>query len=148
MFRAIMAVAVGYLVMAILVLCASAGGFVALGADGAFDGSTYEPSKAMIVISIVAAVVAAFAGGLIAGRIATTRTPIKVLIGIVVVMGVLHAGYQMQRGTFAERPAGQTLREAAEGAAEHGRTPPWLALAHTAIGGIGLRVGAAKRFRG
>lgn len=148
MFRSIMAVAVGYLVMAILVLCATAGTFAALGPDGVFEPGTYDASKTVIVVSIVAAVIASLAGGLAAGAIARTKTPVKVLIALVVVGGIINAGYQMRKPGGQPRPADQTWMQAADGVRKDGRTEPWLAMAHAAIAGIGLRVGAAKRFRG
>ncbi len=103
MLRAILSVIVGYVGLFIWVFATMTGAWFALGSDFAFNEGTYESNTGWSVLSLVLGAIGAVIAGLVTASIARTATPVKVLAGIVLVLGLVEAvAYQMGDATAEE----------------------------------------------
>lgn len=139
MLRAIGSVVVGYVVLALIVFGALTGACVAMGADRAFEPGGYDISKLWLSVMLAVGVVAALAGGFVAKLIAGTRTPPRVLAGIVLVLGVALAIPTM--GAPPPQEPRTTAVSNLEAMAK-ARTPAWAGFANALISCVGVLVGA------
>ena len=142
MGRAILSVIVGYFTMFVIVMVGLTGAYLAMGTDNAFQPGTYDVSTLWIGVWAAVSIIAAVVGGLVAGKIARTMTPIWVLIGIVLVLGLLQAVGIM----VAPEPAAEELVRAGDvpnfEAMMKARQPVWMAVLNPLIGAAGVLVGA------
>jgi hypothetical protein len=140
MLRFIVAVVVGYLVMAILVVAASAVALVA--PDLAFRQDSYDVRTGWLVWTLVVGAVAAVAGGFVAVVIARRRSAATVLAGLVLAVGLISALANLgkERPT-GEPPAGLSLPERASRAVQ----PTWYAIFLPVLGAGGVLAGARLR---
>lgn len=138
MGRAIGAVVLGYVVMAVVVFIFFTLAWLVLGADGAFAPGTYEVSGVWIAMSIVVGLVAAILGGFVCAVIAKSATPPKVLAAIVLVLGLAMAIPELGGEAPAERPAEVSMSEATQNAGQ----PGWILLLNPLIGAVGVLVGS------
>lgn len=136
MIRAIAAVIVGYIVLAVVVMCLFVGLWVVLGVDGVLQPGTFKGTMALNVGAVVVSIVGALVGGAVCALIAKSLTPVKVLAGMVLVLGAAAAVVGVQRPEPGERKPGLTVREALE----QGREPNWYLIANPIIGAAGVFV--------
>lgn len=137
MLRVVIAVIVGYAVMAFLVFATFSLLYLMLGPDGAFRPGTFEPSTTWVVISFVLSFIAAVGGGWVCAAIARQSKAPKVFAAIVFVVGILLALSVLMAGEDT-RPQ---VREGNVGniaAMQNARQPLWVAFmnAFIAAGGI------------
>lgn len=140
MGRAIASVVSGYVVMALIVFGTFTVAYLLMGADRAYQPGTYDVSSLWIAVSIALSALAAIAGGRIAGVIARTATPPKVLAALVLVVGLVMA--YADAGRMASAP---NVRDAAPSfmdAAQASRQPVWLLYLNPLIGAAGVLIGA------
>ncbi len=144
MGKAIGAAIVGYIAMAVLVFVGLSLVWMSLGADGAFAEDAWDTSMAWSLWNVVVGVVAAIAGGYVCALISPGGLSMKILIGIVVVLGALSvvATLAMKPDVVDPRPETVTMFEAMGSA----QAPLWTVLANPVIGVIGILV--AFRLRG
>ncbi|MFG0252004.1 MAG: hypothetical protein ACF8NJ_03930, partial [Phycisphaerales bacterium JB038] len=97
MLRAIAAVIVGYVTLALWVMLTFSIAFLVLGKEFAFQEGSTQVTFGWILVSIVLGLIGAVIGGLVAGLIGANprRTPVKVLAGLVLVLGLLLAVAQL-----------------------------------------------------
>ena len=110
MGRAILSVIAGYFTMFVIVMVGLTGAYLAMGTDKAFQPGVYDVSTLWIGVWAAVSIIAAVIGGLVAGKIARTMTPVWVLIGIVLVLGLLQAVGIM----VAPEPAAEELVRAGD----------------------------------
>jgi hypothetical protein len=142
--RVIGSVVVGYIVMAVVVFCLHTAAWFGLGANGAFQPGTFDPSVTWVAVTLFAGLVAALGGGWVAAIIAKgDQRALWGLIGLVVVLGILYAVPILTRGDVASvaRRDTITMMEAMQNA----RTPAWLALMNPVLGVVGSLVGFRLR---
>lgn len=142
MGRAILSVVAGYLSMFVVVFVCLTVAYLAMGADRAFQPGTYELSTIWIAVWAAVSIIAAVIGGLVAGKIARTTTPVWVLIGLVLALGLLQA-----LGVIvAPEPAADELVRSGDvnnlEAMTQARQPVWVAVLNPLIGAAGILVGA------
>lgn len=135
--RSILAVVVGYIVMAVIGMALFFGLAMALGVDGAYQPGTYKASMTVNVSAIAISIVIALAGGLVCGKIARTRTPVLVFAAIVVVFGLILAILGLNKEAPGPRPPNATLMEVMQNA----REPNWFAFINPFLGAGGVLVG-------
>ncbi len=142
MLRALVAVIAGYLSLFLVVFGGLTVAFLSMGTAAAFEPGSYDVSKAWILVSVVVTAAAALVGGLVCGKIAQTRTPVKVLMALVGVLGLLSASVVMYKPAPTEpRPESLSNFEAMQSA----RTPAWAGALNTLIGVVGVAAGAGRR---
>jgi len=146
MGRAIASVIVGYVVMALVVFVSFTLAYVLMGADRTYQPGVYDVSTLWIVVAILLTIVAAIAGGYVAASIAKTSTPIKVLIGLVVVLG-FGSVLMAQGGTDDDRPVVRDTNPTVWEAMSASRQPLWIALLNPLLAVGGILYGASLKKR-
>jgi hypothetical protein len=140
MGKVLAGVVAGYVVMLAVVFGLMTVAWMVLGADGAFRPGTFEVTGTWIAAGIVVALLAAVAGGWTCARITPDPRAIRLLVGLVVVLGVIFAipVLTAPAGPPAPRPAGLAMMEAMK----QGVQPAWVALLNPALGAIGALIGS------
>ena len=142
MGRAILSVIAGYFTMFVIVMVALTAAYLSMGSDKAFQPGVYDISTLWISVWAAVSIIAAIAGGLVAGKIARSMTPVWVLIGIVLVLG----GLQAVGIILAPEPAAEELVRTGDvpnlEAMKKARQPVWIAVLNPIIGAAGVLVGA------
>jgi ABC-type transport system involved in multi-copper enzyme maturation permease subunit len=146
MGRAIASVIVGYVVMALVVFVSFTLAYILMGADRTYQPGSYEVSTLWIVVAIVLTLVAAIGGGYVAASIAKTSTPIKVLIGLVLVLGFASV-FMAQRGSDDDRPVVREANPTVWEAMSASRQPLWIALLNPLLAVGGILYGASLKKR-
>ncbi|HET9133561.1 MAG TPA: hypothetical protein VFN90_04605 [Gemmatimonadales bacterium] len=134
----------GYVTMMVMVFGLMTLGWVAVGADGAFEPGVFVTTPLWHAISIGVAVVAALAGGRVARRLGGDRETVVGLAILVFVLGVVFAIPVLTADpTLAAtpRPDGLAMMDAVNQAQQ----PVWVALANPVIGAIGAMLGGRDR---
>ena len=144
MLRSILAVIAGYFVMFVIIFVTFSMAYLSMGADRAFREGSYEVSWFWIVISILLGTFAALAGGMVCRLIALSMTPVYVLAGLVLVLGILTA----IPAFTADPPEARTAEVGNLDAMAEARTPPMVALLNPLIGAVGAIVGGLLIDRG
>lgn len=142
MVRSIIAVVVGYVVMALLVFVLFTAAYLAIGAEGAFVPGSYAVSGLWIVLSFVLSLVAAIVGGYACAAIARGgRAPLALAV-LVIVLGMLAAIPVLTTPGEAGARAGDLPNMEAMMRA---RQPAWVALLLPLVGAAGVVVGSRLR---
>ena len=138
MLRTILAAVAAYLFIAIGLTILMAGAWAVLGVDGAFQPGSYEVSATWIFATIVLSVAAAVAGGFVCKAIGRTDLSVNILIGIILVIGVISALYQMGvEPPDSTRPDSVPMFEAMA----NGIQPAWLSWLNPILGAVGVWFG-------
>ncbi len=145
MAKVLAGVVAGYVVMLAVVFGLMSLAWMVLGAEGAFQPGTFQVTGTWIALSIVVALLAAVAGGWTCARIAPDPRAIRLLVGLVVVLGVIFAipVLTAPAGPPTPRPEGLAMMEAMK----QGVQPAWVALLNPALGAIGALIGSRLRTR-
>ncbi len=145
MAKVLAGVVVGYVVMLAVVFGLMSLAWMVLGAEGAFQPGTFQVTGTWIALSIVVALLAAVAGGWACARITLDPRAIRLLVGLVVVLGVIFAipVLTAPAGPPTPRPEGLAMMEAMK----QGVQPAWVALLNPALGAIGALIGSRLRTR-
>jgi hypothetical protein len=145
MLRAILAVVVGYLVMAAIVIPAFTLP-IFLPSDWVWEKDSLEVTKLFLIVTLAVSLVGAVGGGWVAALIARRRDhpAVFVLAGLVLVLGLFSAAGNSLRETPVKSPqqvAAMTFKERAEVATQ----PVWYAFTLPVLGCVGVLVGARLR---
>lgn len=131
-----------YVVMFVGVFLLMTIAWMVIGADGAFAPGVWDISSTWIIASIFVGLVAAIPGGVIATRLGSGGQAVRILIGIVIVLGVASA--IAASGTApATRPDDVSMMDAVSNAVQ----PRWLAWLNPVLGVVGVLIGQAKANR-
>lgn len=141
MGRKILAVILGYVAMAVVVMGGLTAAYLAMGADGAFEAGSYQVTSTWIVVWLVTSVVAAVAGGFVCAKIGKSKGAVVSLLILVGVFGAANTAMQMNKEIPAEDMirAGDTPNFEAMTKA---RAPTWMYITEPMIGLFGALVGA------
>jgi hypothetical protein len=141
MLKAVLAVIVGYLVMALLVFSSFSLAYLLMGADGAFRPGTYDVTPLWLVVSFVFSFIAAVVGGWVCATIARRSTAAKGFAAVVFILGLIVA-ISIFMASDDARPK---VREGNVGniaAMQNAKQPAWVALMNALIGPAGILLGA------
>jgi hypothetical protein len=143
MFRSILSVVVGYLVLAVLVMLATAPVFLA--PELAFQKDSVEPSLTFTVWNLIMSLVAAVAGGLVCALVAgkKRRIPVLVFAGLVLVIGLAMALSQPVRHDLP--PGEEIARMTVMERASHAHEPAWYSYLLPFVGCAGVLAGGSWR---
>ncbi len=138
MFKNVLSVILGYVVMVILVMTLYTGIMMALGTEAIYSApGSWVPSDLWSGLSLVAGLVAALAGGWVCFAIAKQAKPLLWLMGLVGVLGVATVAMSATTKPSSEpRPANITPMDAAEKSV----TPVPVAVGHVLVGLAGVFV--------
>ena len=137
----------GYVTMMVMVCGLMTLGWVAVGAEGAFEPGVFVTTPLWHAISIAVAVVAAVVGGRIARRLGGDRETVVGLAILVFVLGVAFAIPVVTADpalAMTPRPDGLAMMDAVNQAQQ----PAWVAIANPIIGALGAILGGGRRGAG
>ncbi len=145
MGRSILGVVVGYVATVVVVLVGISLTWVVLGGEGSFAGEGPFPSTAWIASALVFGLIAAFVGGLVARKLGRSGMAVKILVGIILVLGGITA--LMAEAAYAKRdPVDKPVAEMSLlEAGEHAKNPTWYNWVIPLIGASGALVGGRER---
>jgi hypothetical protein len=149
MFRAILGVIVGYVVIFIWVAVTLAVAWVVLGSSFAYEEGTLETTVGWCLVMMATGVVGATLGGLVTALVAPspTRAPVKVLAGFVLVLGIVGAVWHL----IVDEPAAEPSKAVAEmtmyEAASESVAPTWYNFGIPVVGAAGVLIGGSLRRR-
>ena len=141
MLRSILAVVVGYLVLAVFVSVTLMIGWIAVGPEVAFRAGTTRVAPAWLAINIPLSLAGAVLGGWIAALIGRhpRNTPVKVLAGLVLVLGLLQA--VMLVTTVRPAPTKPVTEMSMLEASAHGQQPVWYSFGIPILGAAAVILG-------
>ena len=149
MARAIAAVIVGYLAIAVWVIGVTLIAYLILGASFAFREGTTEVTLGWVAVDLLSGLTGAIIGGFVTAAMARSpnNTPVKVLAGVVLVLGLLTAAAQLMAGGAAvtETPAAEL---SAFEAFSQTKQPIWHSFTLPLVGLVGVLIGGNLRRRG
>jgi hypothetical protein len=139
MLRKILGVLAGYIVMMILTFALLTAVYNILGADGVFLSGTYVVTAAWLGGSLIVTLLVAITGGYVAKAIGKTNGTVRILAGLVFVLGMIIAAMILFGPVkpFEVRPAGITMFEAIAKIQE----PIWVCLVNPVVCVIGILIG-------
>lgn len=138
MARSIVAAIAAYVVLVGALFFLMTLAWMVVGADGAFRPGSYEVTGTWIVVSIVLSVAAAVLAGYLCKAIGKTALSVNILVGIVLVLGVVSAFYEMgMEPATAVRPDDLPMFEAMA----NGIQPVWLSWLNPVLGAVGVLYG-------
>lgn len=140
--RTLVAVVVGYVVMALSVMTAFTALYLALGPERAFRANSFEPSTTWILASLMLGFAAAWIGGAVCRRLARQSAAVRVLAGIVLVLGLVSLIPTLRREPSDER---RTAAISSFEAMKKARQPTWVAVLNPIIGAAGVLLAASRR---
>ncbi|MHC4079973.1 MAG: hypothetical protein ACYS15_02700 [Planctomycetota bacterium] len=149
MFRAILGIIVGYVVIFVLVAVTMAVALMVLGQSFAYEEGTLEVTIGWSLVAIALGLVGAILGGLVTAVIAPSprRAPVKVLAGIVLVLGLVVAVMHV----FVDDPTAEPSKPVAEMSmfemASESVAPTWYNFAIPVVGCIGVLIGGGLKRR-
>lgn len=142
MLKAIIAVVVAFIVMAIFSFAAFTCAYLCLGVDRVFEPESYDVSMLWMVIMVVLGLIGGVIGGFICAAISKSMGVCKVFAVIVLALGLISAVVT----TMKERP--DTARSGDVPnlqAMQMAQTPMWLCLLNPVLGAVGVLLGARKK---
>jgi len=147
MARAILAAILGYVVIVAVVIGSLALAWAFLGGAGSFDGEGPYPSTAWTGTAVVAGFIAAFLGGWVAFKVGRSGLAVKILVGLMLVLGLYGAltaesSYQKRVANAVDKPvADLTFMEAGQVA----KSPAWYNWIIPFVGAAGAMLGGRER---
>ena len=140
MVRSILGVVVGYIVIFVILFCVLTLAYFGMGADRAFQPSSFYPSMLWVVIEIVLGFGAAVVSGLVCFAIARKRGAVTALVVVILAIGAISAIPALMAAGAPEavRDASLSNMEAMMKC----RQPVWIAILNPVIGAVGVLVGS------
>ena len=145
MGRAILAVVVAYIAMAILVIAVFTGIWFGFGPDRLLQPGSFKGNLPFSIAAPAITVLGAIFGGWLCAKIGRGRKPAMVLAAIVLVLGGTMAFFTLQKPFPADpRDPSMTVKQIME----IGREPTWLAIFNPIGGAVGVLIGGVVLARG
>ena len=155
MLRKILAVVAGYLVMAVFIALTLTLAWFALGPSFAFRPGTTEVTVGWMAVNLPLSFLGAVVGGWITAMIGQDKLPVKILAGLILVLGLAMAFAQLsvdpapeerqaaaaEQPTSAPEPSGPSDELSAYSASSEAIQPTWYNFVLPLIGLGGVLVG-------
>jgi len=143
MGRNILAVIAGYFAMAIVIFGVFTAVYLAIGAERAFNESSYDVSTLWMIVSVIVGFFAALVGGAVCAIVSKrSRGATLSLMALVLVLGILSGVMAMGK----EAPTGEDAVRGPETsnteAMMNAQQPGWILIANPIIGVFGVMTGA------
>lgn len=145
MLRSSLAAIVGYVTIVLVVFAGIGVAWLILGGAGAFAGEGPSPSTPWMALNLLSGLIAAVVGGLVARRIGGSQVAVRILLGIVLVLGLVSA--VMEGGAAAaHEPAAKPVAEMSfMEAGRHAVQPAWYNWMIPLVGAAGVLIGGRER---
>ena len=143
MLKGLLAVILGYIVMALVVGVATVGAYAAIGPDRAFQPGNYEVSTLWLAVCFAFSLIAAIAGGFVCNRVSGPGAA-KVLAALVLIAGILLALPTLNTANDP-RPTLRLPETPTLEAVQNQRQPPFAAFGFPVIGAIGVLIGGSRK---
>lgn len=140
MARKILGGIAAYIVLFILIFATFTCAYLALGPDKAFQPGSYDVTMLWIAVSLVLGLICSVIAGYVAAVIGS-KGAVKVLAGIVLVMGIL----TILAVSFSPKPGPRTSGVSNMEAMTQAQQPLWLCVLNPIVGIIGVMVGGGMR---
>ena len=140
MLKNIGSAVLGYVVIFVAIFITFTIAYLILGTNGSFQEGTYEVSFSWIVISIVLSIGAAILGGFVTKLVAKNDIAVKILAGIVLVLGLAMAVVQMSADT-SDLPAVRDETVESMDAMNNAVSPTWMNFLNPLLGVLGVMYG-------
>jgi hypothetical protein len=147
MGRAIVGAIVGYIVIIAIVIGGLFAAWAVLGGSGSFEGDGPYPSSAWNAAALASGFIAAIAGGWVARKLGRSALGVKILVGLMLVLGLYgaltaEASYQKRSAEAVAKPASElTFMEAGQVA----KNPAWYNWVIPFVGVAGALLGGRGR---
>lgn len=149
MLRSIIAVVVTYILMSVLIIGTFMGLWFGMGPNRLLEPGSFQGNLFFTIAAPAITVIVGLFGGWMCATISRGRTPVIVLAGVVLVLGLLTAAVTLQKPFPADpRDPNMTMAQLME----VGREPTWLAIfnpiggaAAVLLGGLVLAKGTITR---
>jgi hypothetical protein len=142
MLKSILAVIVGYIVMAIFGFAIFTCAYLGLGVERVFESGSYAVSMLWIVIMLAVALFGGILGGLTCAAISKSKGACMALAGIVLALGLIVAiPTAMKEHPDTARSGDVSNLDAMKMA----QTPTWLLLLNPVLGAVGVLLGARRK---
>lgn len=144
MIRNVLAVVIGYVVIALVIFATFSAAYLAMGTDAALKPGSYDVTVTWIVVSFVLGFIASMAGGYVAASISTSNQVPKILAGVVLVLSIAAAMPLLTSREPANPRSGDVPNMTAM---MNARNPVWFALLIPFTGAAAVLIGAGLRRR-
>ncbi|MEY2496312.1 MAG: hypothetical protein QOJ45_2804 [Verrucomicrobiota bacterium] len=142
MLKSIIAVVVGYIVMAIFAFTVFTGAYFGLGVDRVFEPDSYVISATWIALMIVITLVGGIIGGLVCAAISKSKTTCVVFAVIVFALSLVFALPSVMK----ERPSTVRAGDVPNlQAMQLAQPPTWLCLLNPVLAAAGIMLGARMK---
>ncbi len=143
MVRSIIGIIVGYIVMFAVVVVGLSIGFLALGADWAYEPGTFDVTMGWILLMFGVGFVAAIVGGIVCALISKhSKLGLNGLVLLVVLLGALSAFAVYKAPAPSPEDAVRAGDVAVFEAASKAVQPLWVAIVNPIVGALGVILGA------
>lgn len=141
MIRTLIAVIVGYVVMALFVFASFSLAMLVLGPGMAFKPTTHDPSTLWLLTSFLLSFIGAVAGGWVCTAISETwRAPLA-LAAVILGLGLLLMVYVMMAPGVPRSPESErSVRDSSP--MESGKQPLWVSVLNPVVAAGGIVLGA------
>jgi hypothetical protein len=145
MIRSILAAVAGYAALVVVVVAGIGLTWAVVGGSGAFAGEGPEPSAMWMVANLVSGFLAAFAGGWVARKIGRSQQAVKILAGLIILLGIITA--ITAEAAFAKRKKIDTpvAEMSFMEAGQHARQPGWYNWIIPLVGVAGVWIGGREK---
>lgn len=142
MIRSVIAVVVGYVVLAAVIMTCFMIGPRLLGLERVFEPGRYEATALWTGIAMVLSLMGALVGGAVCGAIARSSRPVFVLAGLLALMGLAMAFAQKAPDAAPPpRTPDMPWSTVMENAMKHSREPLITRITNPLLGFVGVIVG-------
>ncbi|HSR51580.1 MAG TPA: hypothetical protein VLV83_12185 [Acidobacteriota bacterium] len=144
MVRTVIAVLVGYFVMALLVFILLSGAWLVVGSDFAFQPGTTKVTMGWIALNLPLSFIAALAGGCTAAYIGRRPAAVRALAYLVLAVGLIFAVLHLAADDPSGREAatdGATVQMSSFEAASEAVQPIWYNFLIPFVGAAGVLLG-------
>ena len=145
MMRQVLAVVVGYVVIAVMIFATFSAAYLAMGTDAALRPGSFDVTTTWIIVSFVLGFLASMVGGYVAASISPNRRVPQILAAAVLALSLAAAIPLM---TSKEPPAPRSGDVPSMTAMMNARNPVWFALLIPFTGAVAVLIGAGLRRRG
>lgn len=142
MVKSILAVIVGYIVMAIFAFAVYTCAYLGLGAERVFEPDSYNVSMIWIVIMIVIGLIGGILGGVVCAAISKSKRACVAFAGIVLGLGLIGSIITEMKEHPSVPRTGDVPNIAAMQMAQ---TPAWLCFLTPVVGAVGVMLGARMK---
>jgi hypothetical protein len=149
MWKAILGVIVGYVVIFVWVMVTMAVALMVLDRSFAYEQGTLEATGRWSLVAIALGLVGAILGGFVTAVIAPSprRTPVKVLAGILLVLGLALAVLHVLVDDPTAEPSKPVAQMSMFEAASESIAPTWYNFAIPVVGCVGVLIGGGLKRR-